>query len=127
MARRKDLLDLFVSSRRSQRMSQVIENIRGVRDKDAITDDNGRGRPEPGALSHVAPGADLNFAAVPKRHKLAEYVGMPADPDFVSLAASIPYPRARAKGRAFFESAGRPTDNALNEIVDVQASMYAHR
>ena len=67
MAVIENLLDLLVPRRRLERMSEIVEDVRRMRDQHAIADDDGGGRPDAAAFADIAPFADLDLAAMRER------------------------------------------------------------
>ena len=126
MAAGEDFPDLPVPCRRSQRMGKAVKNIRIMRDQDAISNDDGGGRPDPGPLADVAPFADLDLAAMGEREKLSQDAAVSANNDLVGIATGVLDPCTGAEHGIMLEPTGRASNQPLDQVIDVHAINSRH-
>ena len=85
----KNGLNLSVPFFRIYWMGQVIEHIDRVRYQDSVTNRHQRTRPNPSALSDVAPGSDLDLSSMSKSRKLTPDYAVGTDSDAIAVARML--------------------------------------
>ncbi len=119
MAGLRDLLELGMTGRCTNRMGKIVEYVDRMSDQHPVPYDNFCRRPDAGMLADVAPLSQPDPTPVREREKLTLNYAAPAYGDERTVARNVAYARFTRQPNSDVELARRSTQEALSPVIQI--------